>query len=360
MNNSIQHSYKKHIRASFGVILFALVVFVSMYIILHENESGHNGFKRKVKTNHCIQLNELNLNSDGYYFSEIAQGHIAMNNLFDGANLTLLSYTLNPIKQYRFEDLLDRGSTPKLTYSYLYQDNIYVFDRVNAISMRIDTKNDKVKKTKIDSLPFRNVEIINNDSFLLMTSKSKDSMDVRAIKKVNWHGREVARFIPTKQKESFFSTDGYCVYDSNSNKIIYTYAYRGEFVCLDTNLKVLYKTHTIDTNRLSTVESRKRNAVIKNREVKVVTLGKPPRVINRNISVSKGNLFIQSYLKASNEKSDTYNKVYIIDVYAIENGKYLYSFYIPRIKNKNLLRFKVSDNKLFALHGNTLMVYRFS
>ncbi len=54
-----------------------------------------------------------------------------------------------------------------------------------------------------------------------------------------------------KQVDGIFCTDGMMSYCKKSGKLIYVYYYRNQFICADSNLHLIYRGNTIDTNQFA-------------------------------------------------------------------------------------------------------------
>ena len=74
-------------------------------------------------------------------------------------------------------------------------------------------------------------------------------------------------------------------------------------------------------------------------------------------AVAEGKLFLQSMLKADNELPLDFAENTVIDAYSVTNGNYVASFYIPPYKGHKPNQFNVINKKLYAIYGNTVVVY---
>jgi len=155
-----------------------------------------------------------------------------------------------------------------------------------------------------------------------------------------------------KQVDGIFCTDGNLIKVPNSNKIIYVYYYRNQFICANDNLNLLYKGKTIDTVS---------HAHIKVEYIKSLnetTISSPPLYVNKQSAANEKYLFIHSALIADNEVAESLDKVSVIDVYAVKDGKYQYSFYLPDFRGNKVRDFKVYGQSLYALYDHYLYKYQ--
>jgi hypothetical protein len=150
-----------------------------------------------------------------------------------------------------------------------------------------------------------------------------------------------------------FATDGDLYYDRGNHLIFYTYFYQNKFICLDTNLRLLYTGHTIDTVSNSKVRGIKRIG----RSENYYTLSTPPHFVNGQTRTNRKYLYIESMLKADNEMTTLFNKNSVIDRYSILNHTYAGSFYIPFFEGKRMNDFVIEDQCIYVVYGKEIVSY---
>lgn len=153
-----------------------------------------------------------------------------------------------------------------------------------------------------------------------------------------------------KQLDGLFCTDGMLHFNKKTNQLIYVYYYRNQFIAMDTALNVLYRSNTIDP--VTTV--RIKTARLKDGSV---TLATPPYLVNNRSHTNGDYLFIQSNVKARNDDSEHFGKTSVIDVYTLNRGTYIGSFYVPEFGGYKVKEFKVFDSTLVAIQGHYLVTY---
>ncbi len=135
------------------------------------------------------------------------------------------------------------------------------------------------------------------------------------------------------------------------NLLIYLYYYRNEFICLDTNLNLLYKGSTIDTISKAQIK------IVEIRSEKISTFAERPLIVNRKSCISRGWLFVNSGLKANNEERQSFDQLAVIDLYSLIDGTYQFSFYMPDPITKKMRDFIVVEKTLIALYDNYIAAY---
>jgi hypothetical protein len=161
-----------------------------------------------------------------------------------------------------------------------------------------------------------------------------------------------ANNILEKQVDGIFCTEGALHAQPASNRLIYVYSYRNQFIVIDTNLRIEYKARTIDT--ISHVKFK----VDFIPSEKSLTLSSPPTFVNKESCVSGNYLFIHSALRADNDENSIYEIGSPIDVYSLIDGKYLLSFYLPDYQRKKIRDFRVFGNTLIALYDHYAYSYK--
>lgn len=154
-----------------------------------------------------------------------------------------------------------------------------------------------------------------------------------------------------KQIDGLFCVDGQLQYDRDINKLVYVHYYRNEIIVTDSNLNLLYRTHTIDTFRRAKIRIAKVGD--KNESM----LSAPPRQINIRSCVSGKYLFVQSNLLAVNEEMEKFLNGSVIDVYDLSDFHYLHSFHINDYMHKKPTDIKIFGNNIFVVFDHYLVLY---
>lgn len=156
-----------------------------------------------------------------------------------------------------------------------------------------------------------------------------------------------------RQIDGMFCTDGTLTYDKSRNQLVYLYYYRNEFICFDTTLTMIRKSHTIDpiSQARLTVDQHTSGTS------KTLSLASPPLQINKGTSLSGGRLFVHAARRAHNEEESVFEKYSVIDVYTVKDGRYHFSLYIPDINDKKIRDFEVIDSILYILQDQHMRAY---
>jgi hypothetical protein len=201
------------------------------------------------------------------------------------------------------------------------------------------------------SLFTRSASIGNNSYVLRGFDKSINTPD-QIFLKTNTKTGSISKEINISEKnnDAGISTDGALHFDNRTNLIIYSFYYKNHFLCLDTNLALVYKGNTIDSFTSSSLKVGSTENIITNTS--------PKRFVNANSSVSNGYLYNNSQIKADNETNDKFTNNSVIDIYDIKNGTYRESLYIPSYKKEKMSKFRVVDDLIIAFYKNHIVSYR--
>lgn len=151
-----------------------------------------------------------------------------------------------------------------------------------------------------------------------------------------------------------FSTDGLLCFDKLTSLALYIELFSNKVTAIDTNLTLIYKTHTIDT--ISVNQANYNSMKLGNKTE--FTNTSPKRLVNSESCVDEGRLFVKSNLQADNETDDVFSNNAVVDIYSVKNSSYGGSFYIPDDNGKKVLRFRVFRNLLIAIYEHHVITYQ--
>jgi hypothetical protein len=155
----------------------------------------------------------------------------------------------------------------------------------------------------------------------------------------------------TPQEDNIFSKDGELLYCPKLNKVIYVYFYRNQYLIADTSLNLAAVGKTVDTTSWAkiTVSRPDKQGRIK--------MSSPPLLVNGHSRIDGAFLYIQSRLRADNESLKTFADSSVIDIYNLENRRYVNSFHVPKFKGKAMKDFWVADKLFIALYEQHLKIF---
>ncbi len=269
--------------------------------------------------------------------------------------LSEINYTTGKILER--EIIFDTTDTKKIAWRalkmHIDSTGIYITEGVTPSILYSDLNVLKPTRLSIDSTHFIKCTPISPSSFILKAF-SPDYQKNILIKQT----RNPIRSIPMpdileKQVEGIFCTDGDLHYESKAKRLVYVYRYRNEFIYMDMEGQPVYKGKTIDTISKAKISVAK----IGSDHKKQYILAAPPLVVNHRSRVFENKLFIHSNIRAKNENRNDFREKSVIDIYSLEDARYLFSFYIPPYQGKTMRDFIVHDRTLIVLYETHLLVF---
>ncbi|WP_288879749.1 hypothetical protein [Pedobacter panaciterrae] len=322
-------------------------------------DNKDNGFQRRIKTSNFNAIKEIQLPPGLFYFAGIGHSELYFKNLDIATAVYSVDFALTALQKNNLTLKADVNIKNKSV-------NIGVVDTATFVTGSQSGTLTIIPKTGSAVRYFKNPDLWLDQTSLLSTKAmvgraftlNRDKLQMKLIR-FDYYENKIEREYPLKeQKSGIFSTDGILQADQAGKKLFYVYFYKGEFLALDTNLSVRYSAKTIDTITGTAANIVTLNQDFRDKKEAIVTQANPPKVLNRSYTLYQNRIYILSTLKSDNETSSAFRKNQVIDVYREENGKYIYSFYIPKYKGKKLREIRISGNAIFALFDDVLVKYQ--
>jgi len=338
------------------MVLFGVIVTFEFKSMVKPN--SHNAFDRRFIHSKMIIKDVVGFPDKQVSFAGKLDTDIKLNIHATQFTLFKLDYSLNNLDTLiiKFPSLFNKKVTifKDLLGSNIYYSNsigdFFIFDGNTSVSY-------KVKGVSIDKF-----QAISPNTIIARALHNFDKQSNRSLVKLKISNKVVTEneYILPKNINGFFTNDGFLNYDKQNALILYLYSYRGEFLCLDTNLRLLYKAKTIDTVRTAQIKTGFLTSRGKNGELRtLITPTSPPNLINVCMTTNRDKIYIRSKLKADNESDTNFEQNNVVDVYDIKQGGYLYSFYIPKYKHNRIREFQINGKNLVAIYKDYLVTYSF-
>ncbi len=335
---------KKILFISFLSILFLGFLFFNSTISTRKN----NGFSRRYNEHLLEQVKIKTLTLNSYFLQNLSSDNIILGNYSAPHIFEVYDRQLNR----KFEHTIHNHQLKSIfrpAFNVNYSDSFYfAFNgRTGDVYSGPIFKN--LPASYLCSLrDFDKGILIGKDFVIRYFDTSQHQQIIRKVTSCNLSSK---CFSPKKTQDGLFSTDGLIISDFRHQSFFYVYFYRNEFVRLDSDLNIVYRARTIDTNstpKLSISEISKTG---------VLKLNKPPVTLYYRGCADAKFLYLQSALIADNESTREFNSRSTVDIYRIKNGRYCCSIVIPNHKNKRISSFVVSNQALFAIHDELLKSY---
>jgi len=345
---------KKYLKTT-GYLLFTAFISSSIIFILYLRayriNSLDNGFNRIFPSHFITDFKVLKLPFDFCYIAGVADSNIYIGKYQYPMTLLKTNYRLSYIDSFT----LKYDSTRKIAWAlvkvsvdspitYLMEGLSPTIIRYNLIS----------GNNELLAVPNYNFDIcipLSNKNLIckLFDPKTNSNILERLVP-----GLGIDRRLSLKRdasKADMFTSDGILNYNKATGKIVFVYFHSNEFLELDTNLKVVFKGRTIDTVAHPLIKV----GYIASEHL--TTYANPPLVVNRRSCISGDYLFVNSTLRANNQNKPEFSFSYTIDIYSLSNYKYVYSFYLPKYENEEMIDFRVHLSKIIAIYHHYLVIY---
>ena len=307
-----------------------------------------NNFIRLLPPSKVTPANILDFKTGGWNFAGYSGDSIYMGNLYTPDRLTRTDFNLRNTIAVKLR--IPDGT--KLTGGYFNLINgssVFTLDG-NQPLLLTGNKLDRILKPASKPPYFTQAIHTGSNSFILRVVQAGQNRLVTY--RTDSAGFRMSANLLEKQVDGIFCTDGNLVKVPNSNKIIYLYYYRNQFICADDNLNLLYKGKTIDTVSHAHIK------VDYIKSLNETTISSPPLYVNKQSAANEKYLFVHSALIADNEIAESLEKVSVIDVYAVKDGTYQFSFYLPDFRGNKIRDFRVYGQSLYALYDHYLYKYQ--
>ncbi|WP_316834743.1 hypothetical protein [Pedobacter nutrimenti] len=325
-------------------------VLVVILLCFFSNGCRHNknNFIRLLPPSKVTPGNILDFKTEGCNFAGYSHDSIYIGNLYTPDRLVRVDSNLKDTLAVR----LGIPNHTKLTkgYTNLVADNsVYTLDGNQPLLLEGNNSNRILKP--VSKPPYFTQAIhTEGNSFVLRVVQAGQNKLVTY--RTDSAGFKMPANLLERQVDGIFCTDGNLVKVPNSNKIIYVYYYRNQFICAGDHLNLLYKGKTIDTVSHAHIK------VDYIKSLNETTISSPPLYVNKQSAANEKYLFVHSALIADNEIAKSLEKVSVIDVYAVKDGKYQFSFYLPDFRGNKIGDFRVYGQSLYALYDHYLYKYR--
>jgi len=346
---SLKHSVIKILGSNLLSIGIMIVLFLSSEHIIKKE----NNFTRRFLLHPTSEENSLTLDNKDYYFGGSDRNSIYLGNRQYPLSLTKIDTTVSKFQTTYLQ--LDQQPLNFKNISLKVKDShFYIYDGTVPVIFKGSIGNNKAKTISYQDAYFNSLVVLDSARFAIRTQSAATKNFV--LGKLNLNNRlklTMNSDLLEKQGDGVFDLDGILVRDPVEKELIYTYAYRNQFIVMDQEMKMKRKLHTIDT--------------VKNAQVKSVELSdgsrkmnQPPLKVNSQSFVYRGLLFNHSVLMGKNESKNAWKKADVIDVYRTDAQLYIGSFYIYRKNNRKLKELYIHGQSLYVIQDDLLTKYHLS
>ncbi len=334
------------------IILFSCVGLIILLYFWSHKKNG-NEFRRLVPSHTLTDQTVTDLEYNSFYIAGKTSQTVYLGNITAPEYVSEHKPATGQLTHYRLtltnQDMLKR----EILILAVDSSGYHLFDGNHSLVLRSADPGISLNAVHPESLPHFSAfcPLSESSFFLRIYNGGKKISSLVKISSVPYAIQENSGLLQ-KQVDGLFDVDGMMQYDPDLHFFIYLYYYRNQFIVSDTNLNLIFRGKTLDSN--TTV---KFSVARINHQLASMISG-PQITINKKLRVDRGLIFIQSGLISKTEPSDLLKKYAIIDVYALKDGVYKYSFYVPKYQGDEVSDFTVLKDQFIYLSGHSLICYR--
>ncbi len=330
-----------------------LALVLVLYAFADKPNENKNGFDRSLLPAAATLKSSLELTYPAYYIAGYADEHIYLGNYSASQHLLAIHHNLEDTQHLTLKVPPGERYAWKLARIMVDSPAVYMTEGTTPALYRGTLNNLHMSRFLPQSCFFNVLQTVSPASFIsrsIHIDSLGNKQNILAKIKTDSPYVKLGRNIITKQVDGLFCTDGTLDYDKASGRLVYLYHYRNQFVTLDTNLQVLYTGHTLDTNTTAKIQ-------VANVSGGTSKFSAPPAYVNSTARIGNNRIYVLSTLLADNEDKQARRHNEIIDVFSLDDGRYIHTLYIPLKGNARMTDFIVKGRQLFALCDHTLNVY---
>lgn len=324
-----------------------------MYGLSYKPNVVNNGFKRNVRAQSIQKINSIKLKADNKL--QLVDVSVKDAYLFDILNSQFLIQNFKLDSERRLPFVLrDNKIPPEEFYALLLPPHAFLIATREKEVIDYDFKNDTCVHYHLPFF-FSRACLISNGNFAIRKYYRDSTGSDYELVKYSLKGNQISKTTSPfdRNNDGGFSTEGLLHYDSVSNSLVYVFYFSNRFLCMDTNLNILYPGHTIDTFSRPQINVKRFGSGVN----LGYSMSAPPKIINKLSCVNNGKLYIASGIRADNESEKTFLENSVVDIYLIKDGSYQYSFYIPDTNKEKILEFRISNNHIYTLTAHYLSTF---
>lgn len=353
-NNIKSHSIlNRKFLGLFSLVTIVGISIVSLLFMLSENIMHyHNKLTRRFPHSPVEQEAVLDLKLNSYYIAGVDGSHVYLGNVTAPLAVTTLDKEFQSIDKNMIEinkkNLLFRGIKVCVIPPYFF-----VADGTVPCIFRGKISNWKAELVNQNGEYFTTVIPIDSTTVAVSTNSKKNGDNILGVIQIGNNTQTILNpQILRKQFDGVFDTDGHLSYSKGMQRIIYLYAYRNQFTITDKKLEIKGRGTTIDTI------SHAKLSIIKDQQYNQRKFSKPPLFVNKDITVYKNLLFVNSAIPGRYETDRMWKRTSIIDVYDLMNKTYILSFTLNDLDNRKVKKIVAQNDQLYVLIGTHIIRYK--
>jgi hypothetical protein len=341
-----RNSFLRILLVVFTSIAIVTALFVASESIIHKN----NNFIRQFPPHVMFEKDTFNLEYNSYYLAGATNSRVFLANPTAPSHILQINLTAADTQHVRIalkdaDDILFRNINVRID-----SPNFYLVDGTVPIVFRGNIHNWFGGEKFNSPVYFNSTVPISKSSFVIRSTDAATNGYVLGNLHIDSATYNLSSDLLQKQIDGKFCVDGMLHFDAGNNRLVYLYYYRNEYIVADPTLKLLLRGNTIDT------VSRARIKVATLSSDGTRMLAAPPLLVNRNSTLYRHFLLVNSSLVSKNEADDVLTRLAVIDIYDINTQDYKFSFYVRNFDNEQIRGLQVCGDELVILFYSHVLV----
>lgn len=327
-----------------------VVIFLQLEAVGPNKQINH--FVRVFPSHFFRAPRMIDLKNQHLYIGGLTEKYIYLGNYMEPVNISRIDWSLLDYKSFSLKLVPNETSRPPELHLTIDSPFLYInnFSTGSVFRTRITDSDFLLKRAYSPKIATSIFVPIGTGSFAIRTFDNKVKENVLGKLSLDSPYSRLWPHLLEKPSDGLFTNDGLLRFDPVSKHLVYIYFYRNRLLCLDSNFNLEYIGQTLDTNAHAKIR------VVSIPSQNVTTIASPGFRVNRTACIDHNWIYINSDLKADNEEKDIFDSYAVIDLYGLKDGRYHFSFYIPK-KIGKITDMAILHNDLVVLQDHWLTLY---
>ncbi|RST26226.1 DoxX family protein [Chryseobacterium lacus] len=335
------------------IAFFSTAVMIALFLSSEYIIKKENNFTRRFPHHPVLEDKILDLGVNSYYFAGYDAEKVYLGNYTAPLTITEIDTAFKSRKQDKVTLKEDNIAFKSLKIQVL-PPFIFISDGTIPVIYRASLATKIAKKISINDVFFNTIKPLDSNSLVFRAPSRQNK--TQFIGKITVGRKAAIKFNKTiirAQDHGLFDTDGKLMVSEHGQKLIYVYYYRNQFVVFDKNLEDLSHFKTIDTISKAAIDVQQ----LKNGTYK---MARPPLIVNGEMTATGNVLFVKSNLMGRHESRKMWKNSSVIDMYNIEEGGYIGSFYLKNRGKDKGTQLLGTPEYLYEISGKEMVRYRYA
>ncbi len=337
-------------------IIFGVLMIVAIFLYSKEPKNNNN-FIRLFPSHFLTNWKGISIGSTPFYILGVVDSMVYIGNPAHPLLIKKVNYHTGTILNHDINISNKEKIAWSLLKTHINATGIYLSEGLSPTILYGNLHSLELTRQAIDTtIRFSRCLPLSPSSYILTTFDPHLKQNILVKQTLDPILSTPITKVLEKQIDGFFCTDGDLHYCQETNRLIYVYRYRNEYLYLDNNLNIIYKGKTIDNIGKAQIKIIEVGAG----NMKHPSLAAPPLIVNAKSYVFGNRLFIHSNLRSKNEEKRKFHENSVIDIYSLKHGTYEHSFYIPPYHDKPMQNFAIFGNTLIVLYEQYIVTFDMS